>query len=407
MNSWKQGYSLPQTDYIDPAQFRADMAALAETQWLLVDHVSRIPAPGDWFTTQWGEESLIIVRGQDGAVRGFYNVCRHRGSRICLTEEGRSSLFVCPYHAWSYALDGSLRGAALMPEDFSRAENGLVPVRLEVYHGLIFIFMGEGGAPDFGDYTSRFGRFLAPHGLDGARIAARERVNNAANWKLVIENFFECYHCKPSHPTYCSVHDQQKLLAFGAGPDSGQAQLQEQYKPVLDAWTAEVESKGGVAGMWSDGPESLAMQSAARVPIARNFKTESLDGEAVAPLMGHLADFDGGQTAVNFNPLAILLMNNDHAVIFRIVPVAPLSTDFEMIWLVDGKAREDEVDLDRMTQLWKITVAEDKTITENNQKGVMSRAYRSGRLSGQEARIADFGIWYHRLIGKTAGLAAQ
>ncbi len=404
VTEWREGYSLPQEEYMSRQQFEDDLKMVGDTQWVLADHASCLKEPGQWRTMVFGDESYILVRGRDGELRGFYNVCRHRGSRICLEKEGRSSGLTCPYHGWTYATDGRLKGAPLMAPDFDKSEAGLKPIHVHERAGLVFVNFHAGDPPDFDAFIARFEDYLAPHGLDKAKVAARMAVRNEANWKLVVENFFECYHCTPSHKTYCSVHDKLKMLALGAGPGSGDAEAVARYEKILHDWEAEVTARGHFAGTFHDGPQSLHFQAGSRLPIADGFLTESLDGKPVAPLMGDYREFDGGQTAASFNPLSIALINNDYALLFRIVPISETQTDFEIIWLVNETADlEKDVDVERMAALWKITTAEDKKITDDNQLGVASRAYQPGRYSTQEARIADFGIWYRQRLDAWRG----
>src|ERR1700760_902235 len=135
----REGYSLTREFYCDDAVFAADMRDVVQRKWLVAGHVSRIPRRGDYFLYKVGMESIIIVRSDEETVNGFYNVCRHRGSLICLAPEGRVQRLTCPYHAWSYGLDGQLLAARLMPADFSRADNGLHRVHLRVFYGFIFV----------------------------------------------------------------------------------------------------------------------------------------------------------------------------------------------------------------------------------------------------------------------------
>ncbi|HZU62919.1 MAG TPA: aromatic ring-hydroxylating dioxygenase subunit alpha [Novosphingobium sp.] len=399
MTKWQPGFSLPQHQYIAPEQFRADVDALGRTQWLLADHESRIPEAGDWFTLDWADEQILLIRGEDGIIRGFYNVCRHRGSRLCLGASGQAKMLICPYHAWGYDLQGRLKGAPLMPAAFDKSAHNLKPVHVEVYEGLVFVNFAPGEPPAFAAFTARFDAYFRPFDLKATRIACRHTIPTAANWKLVVENFFECYHCKPSHPTYCAVHDPLKLLALGAGPGSGAAELVAQYAGKLSAWEAKRSKAGQGTGMWADEACTPWLQSAAHAPINEDFQTETLDGRPVGPLLGSLAGFDGGQMAGVFNVLSTVLINNDHAVLFRIVPRGPLQTDFEVIWLVSPAFdMADAAALDRLVEVWSVTAAEDKQITEDNQAGVLSAAYQPGPLSAQEARIGDFGRWYQRLL---------
>ena len=397
---WKEGFSLPQAEYSDPAIFRADVRLLTEGLWLLVDHESAIPAPGDYFRTRIGEEEIILVRGKDMVVRGFFNVCRHRGSRICLTDKGSAKALVCPYHGWTYDLDGKLRGAALMPADFDKTENGLASFSVRLEDGLIFVNLSRGAVPDFEDFIAPFRPFLAIHGLSDTKVALRKAYPTIANWKLLVENFFECYHCRTAHPSYCKVHDPRKLLAFGAGPGSGDGGLIDSYMPIFNKWQDDERQAGTLIDMFSDDEKSMHFRSAGRMPIGEGALTESIDGQPVAPLIGAAREqdrYDGNQSGMVFNPVSTLLVSSDHAVIFKFVPTGPLTSLCEAIWLVNKDAQEGvDYDPGKLSALWEVTLSEDKVITENNQKGILSSAYMPGRYSTQEQRIADFGRWYMR-----------
>jgi Rieske 2Fe-2S family protein len=391
------GRSLSRALYSDPEVFEADLRMLTTTQWLLVDHASRIPAAGDYFLFDIGCENLIIVRDKAQQVRGFYNVCRHRGSRVCLQPHGHVGSFVCPYHAWSYDLDGRLRGAAAMPEGFDKSAHGLKPVHIRTLAGFIFVNLSAAALPDFEHFADRFRPYLAPHGFESAKVAVRVSYPTEANWKLVVENFKECYHCKPAHPTYCSVHDPQKLLAFGAGPGSASGDLAERFHGELKQWERETQAKGHPVGMFTDDASSTWFQTACRLPIGRGYVTEALGGKPVAPLMGSFAEYDGGQTAIVFNPISYIMASNDHAAVMRFTPRGPLQTDVETLWVVRGDAVEGrDYDPQALIKVWDVTLREDKVITENNQLGVLSHSYAPGPHSLHETRISDFLDWYGR-----------
>ncbi|MER8421049.1 SRPBCC family protein [Mesorhizobium sp. M1329] len=240
-----------------------------------------------------------------------------------------------------------------------------------------------------------FRELLRGQGVAVGKIAARKLYPTQANWKLVVENFFECYHCNTAHPTYCSVHDKMKMLAFGAGAGSGDREAVHEYEKKLKEWEVKSAALGYPIGMFADGPDTRFFRSGNRLPISDDAKTESVDGKPVAPLMSAYGEFDGGQTGCVFNPLSTILVNNDHAVIFRFTPRGPQSTDVDAIWIVRGNAREG-IDFvpEELMRVWDVTLREDKTITENNQKGVNSSAYRPGRYSTQEKRISEFADWY-------------
>ena len=392
--AWTPGFSLPQGDYADDTVFQEDMRLLGENVWALVDHVSRIPKPGDFFVFELGNESVIVLRDRNQQIRAHFNVCRHRGSRICLSTQGSVRTLSCPYHAWTYDLEGKLISVPLDNGTIDKSAYGLHPAHVRVFHGIIFVNLSKTSPPPFEPYVERFESYLAPYNLENARVAARRTFSTNANWKLVVENFLECYHCKPAHPTYCSVHDELKMLAMGAGPGSGD-EFMAKYAPIYEAWAAEERSKGRWLDPFNDSPDLPHFQSAARIPIRQGSLTESLDGRAVAPIMKSDQEFDGVQAGCVFNPVSTVLANPDHTILFRMTPRGALSTDTEAIWLVRGDADPvHDFDADRVIGVWAPTLAEDKIITENNQRGILSDRYRSGPYQSQEQRIAEFARWY-------------
>jgi Rieske 2Fe-2S family protein len=396
------GRSLPRRFYCDPVIFADDLRFLAETQWLLADHVSRIPRPGDFFLFNYGKEGVIIVRNRKNEIGAFYNVCRHRGSLICLKPSGHVNAFTCPYHAWTYELTGRLVGASSMPPNFDKSEHSLREAHVRVEAGLIFVNLASGEPPAFADFIERHRPFLAPHDLSAAKIAAQRVYPTDANWKLVVENFLECYHCKPAHATYCSVHSAEKLLSLGAGPGSASGDLATKFDAELAEWEQTTRAAGHVTGMFGDDAHGAHFAGSGRMPIKKDYLTESIDGKPVAPLMGSYSDYDGGQTALGFNPISYVMASNDHAVMFSFLPRGALRTDVIATWLVrsDAVAGKD-FDEQKLLGVWDITLMEDKTITENNQIGVLSKSYVPGMHSLHEKRISDFVAWYmmHRNQG--------
>ncbi|MCR8922346.1 aromatic ring-hydroxylating dioxygenase subunit alpha [Dasania sp. GY-MA-18] len=391
------GKALAREFYSAEEVFSEDMQTIFKKQWVLVDHISRIPEKGQYFLFEIANESIIILRESEDKVNAFYNVCRHRGSKICLDNEGQSNFLLCPYHAWSYNLDGSLKAARTMPEDFDKSEHSLHSCHVKVFHGLIFINLSEGAAPDFDSEYAALSPFAEQQGIATAKIAVKKEYPNVANWKLVVENFIECYHCKPAHPEYCSVHPAEKLLAFGAGPGSGPEEAVEKYSKKLLAWEEAAQAMGHLTGVYDGGNDSLGLAQAARYPINdRGWLSETLDGKpACKKLMGNFKDYDGGQTALAFNPFSFALCCNDFAVILRWTPKDALNTNIELTWLVSEDAVEGvDYDPENLVKVWDITIKQDKQITENNQSGVMSGKYVPGPYSLQEARNISFKKWY-------------
>src|SRR6266571_3425753 len=134
----RPGFSLPQPFYTDSDLFGWDLERVFLSHWIIAGHVVRLPEPGSYFLCDIGGESIVVIRDRDGAVHALWNVCRHRGSRVCRTPEGRANTLVCPYHAWAYAPDGRLVVAPAMPDDFDRAAYGLKRCQVRVAHGIIF-----------------------------------------------------------------------------------------------------------------------------------------------------------------------------------------------------------------------------------------------------------------------------
>ena len=390
VNSQVTGHTLQQPFYGDPDVFSVDRERVLDRLWHLAGHVSRIPAAGDYFLFRICGEEIIIVRGRDGDIHAHYNVCRHRGSRICSDSEGSKSALVCPYHAWTYNLDGSLRNARLMPEGFSPAGYGLHACRIKLLHGLIFVSLGdEPDEPDGLDDACR--EYLSFHGIENAKIARRLDLPTGANWKLVVENFIECYHCAPSHPEYSSVHSELKLLAAGAGLGSGPDAACREYEKEMETWKAQVRALGHplTEGEFDNGAGMV------RMPIRDGFLTESRDGRPVSTLMGKFREYDGGITYIAFNYLNYLAASNDHAVLFRFTPISELVTEVEATWLVDADAQEGtDYDPERVSWVWDVTLGQDAIITENNQAGVLSGRYRPGPYSEQETMNNHFTRWY-------------
>ncbi len=393
------GYSFDQEFYTNDAVFEADMAHVISRKWLLAGHVSRIPNKGDYFLFRVGKEQIIVIRESADSVRAFFNVCRHRGSTICQTESGNLPRLVCPYHAWTFGLDGRLIAARLMPDDFDKAENSLFACHIRVFHGLIFVNLSEDEPVDFDATFGDFGPILDYHGISAARIAHAGSYPTTANWKLVVENFFECYHCVPSHPEFCSMHAQESIVAVGAGPSSGPADAVAAYAPKVKIWEDQARELGRPVGTIDEPPEKSHLRLLMQRMNKPDFASETQDGSAPAPLMGKRTVPDGGRMHLSFSPFSQIVADDHFAILFQFTPRGALETDVEMIWLVDGRASEAEVDMDKMTWGYHATTTQDKVITENNQAGIMSSRYRPGRYSDQEGSVIKFQKWYLNQFG--------
>ena len=393
------GYSFEQEFYASDAVFKADMDQIISQKWILTGHISKIPNKGDYFLFKIGGEQIIVIRENEGSIRAFFNVCRHRGSTICSAESGNAPRLVCPYHAWTFGLDGRLISARLMPEDFDKAENSLFACHIRVFHGLIFINMSEGEPEDFDATFGDMGPILAYQGIDTARIAHAGSYPTDANWKLVVENFFECYHCVPSHPEFCSMHAAESIVAVGAGPSSGPADAVASFTPKLKAWEDHAAALGRPIGNIDEPPQSSHLRLLMQRMNKDGWASETQDGTAPAPLMGQRKQADGGRMHLSFSPFSQIVADDHFAILFLFTPRSALESDVEMIWLVDGRATEDQVDIDKMIWGYHATTTQDKVITENNQAGIMSSRYRPGRYSDQEGSVIKFQQWYLSQFG--------
>jgi Rieske 2Fe-2S family protein len=391
------GYSLQRQFYCDDAVFAADIDQVFGRKWIVAGHVDRVRNKGDYFLFRVGDESIIIVRSDESTINAFYNVCRHRGSLICTKPQGRVARLTCGYHAWSYGLDGALLAARLMPADFNKGDNGLHRCHIRVFYGFIFINLSDEAPVDFDAAFAELSPYLDFHGFVGAKIAHTQSYPTAANWKLIVENFVECYHCAPAHPEFCSMHPPEALIAFGAGPSSGPAEAVEKYLPTLKAWEARAASLGRPIGAVDDGPESSHLRLLLQRTIREGYDSETEDGRPASSLMGKRLGFDQGRMYLSFSPFSQLVATNDFAVLFLFTPRSTLHTDVDLYWLVDGNATE--VDVKRMIWGWDETTKQDKKITENNQAGILSKHYQPGRYSEHERRVVTFQQWYLAQFG--------
>ena len=392
-----RGYSLVREFYCDDAVFAADMEQVIGRKWIVAGHIDRVPRKGDYFLFKIGSESIIVVRSGESTINAFYNVCRHRGSLVCAEPTGRVARLTCGYHAWTYGLDGALIAAPLMPPDFSKKDFGLHRCHVRVFYGFIFINLSDEEPVDFNASFADLAPYLDFHGFADAKIAYMQSYPTTANWKLIVENFVECYHCASAHPEFCSMHPPEALLAFGAGPSSGPSAAVEKYLPAVQAWEQRAAALGRPIGTVDDGPESAHLRLLLQRTIRDGYETETQDGRPASALMGKRREFDQGRMYLSFSPFTQVVATNDFAVLFLFTPRTTMQTDVDLYWLVDGKTTD--VDVKRMIWGWDETTKQDKRITENNQAGILSKRYRPGRYSEHERRVVTFQQWYLAQFG--------
>jgi Rieske 2Fe-2S family protein len=198
--SRRPGYSLPAPFYLSSEIYQRDLELIFGRHWIFVGVEPEIPEAGDLFTVDIGRDSVIILRDDDRVVRAFHNVCRHRGARLRPEGRGMVGNLVCPYHQWTYNLQGELVHNQHMGEEFERCRFGLKPVHVRSLAGLLFICLAEIPAQGFDEMHDAIERYIAPHRIANTKVAFQKDIIEHGNWKLTMENNRECYHCSANHP---------------------------------------------------------------------------------------------------------------------------------------------------------------------------------------------------------------
>ena len=378
LEQYRSGWSLEQPFYTDPLVFEQEWKHIWKKYWLFAGTTAAIPKAGDYFTYKAHKDSIIIIRGNDGEVYAHYNTCRHRGSLVCLEEKGNTSKLICPYHQWVYEKDGSLLKSRLMPDDFDRTQFGLHPVHLQIVEGFIFISLAQ-SPPDFRKVIKDYSPFLKPFRVDKSKVAFTKRYELRTNWKLIAENFRECYHCGPAHPEYCSA-------VIGAN-------LRESADEELAVRRVAWQQKG--LAINNVDFENGSFHFAVRYPLRPGVLSYSLDGKAVSKPMGEHKDFDAGVLGLVVYPNFWMDAVSDYMWTMRLTAVSPSLTFIDLAWLVDKDAKEGiDYTLDRLTDFWRITGEQDWELCENNFKGVESSHYQPGPYAPIELDVAKFVDWY-------------
>lgn len=382
LDTRKPGYSLPQALYNSAEAFEFDLQAVWGQSWLLVGFSCEVPEAGSYMATTIGKSPIVIARGRDGVIRGFHNSCRHRGAQICADGHGRRPRLTCPYHQWVYDLDGQLKHAKHMQASFDPAEHGLKPIHVELVSGAVFVCLAE-TPPNFARFRAHLGPLLAPHRLDEAKLAFENTLVERGNWKLVMENARECYHCSVGHP--------ELSRTFPVGDANGDAFANE-GDPRYDAFSARVEACGIGKGPF-DGP----WWQVERFPLREGHASLTMDGKfAVKKLMVAGDEADIGSLRWAIEPHSFCHSTADVTVYFSAMPTATNETVVTCKWLVHKDAVEGvDYDIGRLTELWNLTNMQDRDLVELNQRGVNSFGYTPGPYcEGDESFVLRFVDWY-------------
>jgi len=359
--------TLPGNTYVDPAIFELEQIKIFESMWFCAVRSADLPNPGDFRTVQIGRESVLVTRSRDGSLRAFLNICRHRGARLCVEETGTvKRSFQCPYHAWTYGLDGKLIAApnlSSMP-DIDRTEYGLRPVRLREWLGYAWLCLAD-EPPSFedtviGDVADRLGAVepIENYDIDELTLGRRISYDVKANWKLIIENFMECYHCATIHPELTEV-----LPEFADG-------LAAQYYVGHGAAFGE-----DVDGFTVDGTEGF----------------ERLSGVS--------AEQERSYYAITVRPQVFVNLVPDHVIFHRMYPLAADRTLVECDWLYAKDVVASGRDVSRSVELFHRVNQQDFDACERCQPAMSSRAYDNGGvLVPSEHHIGLFHDWVQSML---------
>lgn len=385
LQSRKPKFALSRELYCDPGVYQADLDQIWYREWLFAIPSCELTKAGAYATMQVGAYPVVIVRGTDNRIRAFHNVCRHRGQRLCTKTSGTTTKLVCPYHQWTYDLDGKLVWARDMGEDFNPAAYGLKKVHCVDLGGVIYICLAE-VPPAIADLARTAATYLAPSGLAETKVAFSSSIVEKGNWKLVIENNRECYHCGGSHPALCRTFSDNPKMGAMDGPHSASPE-------ILDHWT-RCEA-AGLPSRFVHAPDY--QWRLARVPLLNNAESYTMSTKAaVQKRLGKMPFNDAGSLLMYHYPNTWNHFLGDHAITFRVLPISPTETEVTTTWLVHKDAVEGtDYDLKTLTEVWLATNDEDRQVVEENQKGILSPAYEPGPYSPvQEEGVIQFVDWY-------------
>jgi Rieske 2Fe-2S family protein len=346
--------TLPRRYYVEPAIFVEEQERIFTRRWLCVGREDRIPSPGDYFLQQVGTESIIVLRDRAGTLRAYYNVCRHRGTRLCEEPSGQfSETIQCPYHAWTYALDGRLIGAPSSGdiEGFSKADYPLHGVAVRSWEGFLFINLDRDPEPFAKAFERLLGRFTR-FNLPNLAVARTIEYDVRANWKLLFQNYSECYHCGPVHPP----------LAKLTPPTSGENDL-------------------------TDGPFTGGF-----MVINEGHQSLTMTGRSCGRMVGDLPEEDLNRVYYYaIFPNMLLSLHPDYVMYHTLWPEAPDRTRILCSWLFHPDTLTDPTwDPEDGIQFWDMTNRQDWHICEQSQLGVQSRVYQPGPYSKREALSVQF-----------------
>ena len=389
------GHALPGPCYTSQQVFDLDIAAVWASTWLFATTEAELREPGDFVTLDIGPYSVVVLRDDDDEVRAVHNVCRHRGSRLITDRAGSVGNIVCGYHQWTYATDGSLLHAGDQAPGFDKSCFGLRSVHVRVVAGLVYVNLASEAPEDIVDMAAAVIPYAQPYQLHRTKVAAQVDLVESANWKLVMENNRECYHCEAGHPELM----QTFFPTYGYEPDQVPARLRSAHERYLQA-ELTLQSVCAQRDLPSAAIEELDTRVTGfriqREPLDGGGESYTVDGRAASRrLLGDLDTPGLGRVSLHTQPNGWLHLLADHAVVFATYPIAADRTLLRTTWLVHEEAEEGrDYDTANLTHVWRQTNEQDATLCARAHQGVSSPAYRPGPYAPSEYQVDALVNWY-------------
>lgn len=360
--------TLPSRWYYEPEHYARELDAIWYRDWVCVGRLEDVPNGGDYFVATLGNQRLIVTRNTDNQVRVFHNTCRHRGSRLCAADQGhfRNGRIICPYHTWTYSLDGELLAtpSRIESDDFRAEDYSLYRVHADSWGGFLFVNLSDEPSESLEDFLGQEASQLDNWPLADMVSVHEERSSLACNWKIFWENYSECYHCPRIHPELCKIVPVYRKGVLNSGDDA--------------AWKPEFPNDDG------------------RPRIASNYETWTFDGKSPLPPIDGLTDTERaiGMAFASFTASMFVVGHPDYVRSVRLLPLGPESVELVVNWyLMPGVRESHAAELERVFEFGRLVVAQDGGVCELNQQGLKSLRHTAGVLVPQEQALWEFHEW--------------
>ena len=364
-----QASSLPGRYLRDEEIYREECERIFYRSWLCVGRIEDFPNVGSFMLHKIGDESIIVARSKEQEINAFYNVCRHRGSRILEETTGQVSTVKCPYHSWTYSLEGRLIGAPHTDGliDFDKNNYSLFPVRCETWAGFVFVNF-DNDAPPLKEHLKRLVEKCANLPLETLRRGGRTEYDVAANWKIICENYSECYHCPTIHPELNRITYYRTSYNY--------------------AFLMDQESMGDISGGWME--------------LSADTDSMTWTGKTKRPPIKGTSDADKRRIYYFLVfPNMFFSLHPDYLLIHIVQPVDATHSRVLSEWYFEHETMaKPDFDPQDAIRIWDLINRQDWHVCELTQQGVKSRAFVPGRYTSLESTVHDFDQYILHVMGK-------